>query len=294
MLRRLSTLTSFLFVSFFANLQGICDVIILKNDEVLKGKVLSKESNTLVFRTEDGRTVSIDEKQVGVIEFVSDKVVEVQLNGKRVKGVEVGETKEGIIVKTAFGEHIVRRSQVKEVRLKTLIPDQSIVFITNYVSITNEVLKVITNFVGFTNFVTNYFTNSITNVSVNNVTSESEVDRKVRFLLSIGLCYDFLNFYPMFISGVRARLFNRGNFTFYLGRAWLGFVGGYGISYEPFGWLELKLGMGGFFALRSSYFLASGLEILIDTQYFQLLLPVEVMFVGSSNTVVGLGLGASF
>lgn len=279
--KRLSILIS---VFYIVNL-SFGDIIILKKDEVIKGKLISKQGDFISFKTEDGKILSLKEDQVAVIEFLSDKVVEVQLNGKKLKGVQVGETKEGVVVKTALGEQVVRKSQVKELSQKVSNEPLQFTPTTNYITntliITNEFL--ITNMVFITNSLTNHLSND------NNFVSRNVGE----FFVNVGGSYDFRYVYLTYFSGIRIEVINGTFFSVYVGKLMNGILGGYQIEHELVDWLRFKGGIGGLFeSSKGNFLLSGGMEFMFDLGRINIILPIDVFWV-NPYLIINLGVGFS-
>lgn len=289
MFKRYSILISLLFFSS----AGLCDVIILRNENVLRGKVVSKHDGLVTFITEEGKVLNLKEEQIAVIEFLSDKVVEVQMNGKRIKGVEVGETKDGVIIKTSLGEKIFKRHQVKEipprvtpvevVKTERTITNQ--IFVTNYILVTNQVFLTnelnitLTNVVEITNFITNVWENSLGKGKPNG-----------KFHVNLGVNYNFGNLDITFVSGVEIMVVENSYFSFLVGRVGNGWIGGYGVKHKLFEWLGVGAEIGGFLTSRSGYFLKTGIELSIPLAGIEIVLPANIFWT-NINPVPSIGIG---
>lgn len=123
---------------------AFADVVVLKNGEVLKGKLIYQKGKTIVFEHK-GQRRELKAEEISFIEFLSDKIVEININGKTIKGVEIGVKDGKAIIKTALGQKIVEISNIKEVKdednttTTNLIILTNIIPVTNYIEITNEV-----------------------------------------------------------------------------------------------------------------------------------------------------------
>jgi hypothetical protein len=123
---------------------AFADVVVLKNGEVLKGKLIYQKGKTIVFEHK-GQRRELKAEEISFIEFLSDKIVEININGKTIKGVEIGVKDGKAIVKTALGQKIVEISNIKEVKdednttITNVIILTNIIPVTNYIEITNEV-----------------------------------------------------------------------------------------------------------------------------------------------------------
>lgn len=123
---------------------AFADVVVLKNGEVLKGKLIYQKGKTIVFEHK-GQRRELKAEEISFIEFLSDKIVEININGKTIKGVEIGVKDGKAIVKTALGQKIVEISNIKEVKdednttITNIIILTNIIPVTNYIEITNEV-----------------------------------------------------------------------------------------------------------------------------------------------------------
>ncbi|MFN4245041.1 MAG: hypothetical protein ACK4F9_02700 [Brevinematia bacterium] len=253
-------------ISSFSEIKA--DVIILKNEEILKGKVISKQSNVITFKTDDNKIKQIKENQIAVIEFISDKIVEIDINGKKIKGIEINETKEGVIVKTALGEKIVSKNQIKEISFDQ--PQREVTTtntVTNYIQLTNEVI--LTNIINITN---------------------SETNNKISVFSSIGINYDFSNISFSFFSGMKITIHKKISLSVYLGKIREGITGGYGIEYSPIELITLKLGIGGFFSQNTTYLLTLGTDIIINLFSQEFYIPLNVIMI-KTNLSLHLGLG---
>ncbi len=139
----------FLKLGIFISILGFissafADVIVLKNGEVLKGKLIYQKGKTIVFEYK-GQKREFKAEEVLFIEFLSDKIVEININGKTIKGVEIGMKNGKAIVKTALGQKEIEISNIKEVKDEddttkaNIITPTNIILVTNYVEITNNV-----------------------------------------------------------------------------------------------------------------------------------------------------------
>jgi hypothetical protein len=162
-------------LGIFISLWSFCyltfaDVLVLKNGDVLKGKVVSQKENFVVFYHK-GKNIKVRAEDISFIEFLSDKVVEVSLDGKVIKGVEVGVKNGKVIVKTSLGQKEVDLSAVKEVK-----EESSDVGNTNFTSVTNVIF--LTNYIVLTNALTNLDSNSKVgnDITSNNITSNDITD----------------------------------------------------------------------------------------------------------------------
>ncbi|MCS7299706.1 MAG: hypothetical protein RMJ37_07110 [Spirochaetia bacterium] len=274
-------------------LNQIClgDVIILKSGEVIKGKVVSKQGNTITFKTDDGRVLTLKDEQIAAMEFISDKVVEVQINGQKIKGVEVGRTKDSVIVKTAFGEKILKAYDVRELK-DSSYKSENIIYSTNYHNITNETTNFITNYVFLTNyiFITNYVENFLTNLEG---TTQQLPKNNLRLSVNLNISYAFENLYIGYKAGIGFRLFENGHLHFNLGKLWDGFVAEYRFGYELFEWFSITVGIGGFFSSSSSYVLTAGSSLALKSSILELSIPLEIHFI-SSNFIPSLGVSIKF
>jgi hypothetical protein len=123
---------------------AFADVVVLKNGEVLKGKLIYQKGKTIVFEHK-GQRRELKAEEISFIEFLSDKIVEISINGKTIKGVEIGVKDGKAIVKTALGQKVVEISNIKEVKdedsttTTNIIILTNIIPVTNYIEITNDV-----------------------------------------------------------------------------------------------------------------------------------------------------------
>lgn len=278
MLRRLSILISLCLIS----IEVFGDVIILKNEEILRGKIISKQGKEIIFRTYDNKTIKITEDQIAVIEFLSDKVVEVQLNGKKIKGVVINENKDKITIKTALGEQTVSRYQVKEITPQTIEIKPSTIqtititnFVTNITEITNLIL--ITNYI----FITN---------EEKGIYPKDKENSRITFFVNGGTTFYEGKLYLSFYGGIGISALGNYRFSISIGKLGTGFFGGNNIGILPLEWLEMKIGFGGFFSSFNTYYLNTGLELNIKSPIIALTIPIELFFINSS-THIYLGIG---
>lgn len=283
MLKRLSILISLCILS----VRCLGDIIILKNEEVLRGKLLSKQGKEILFRTYDNKIMRINENQIAVIEFFSDKVVEVQLNGRKVKGVVIGETKENIVVKTVLGEKTVSKSQVVELNPLTtknkpspLTLETNIItnFITNIVEITNIIH--ITNLI----FITNEERLMI---------SKTQESSSLTLFVSSGISFHENKSYFSYYGGIGIVALGNYRFSVIVGKLSTGFFGGNSISIQPLDWIEIKIGFGGFFSYYNTYYINTGIEAKINSPVVSITIPVDMFFVNSISHIY-LGIGTRF
>jgi len=87
---------------------AFADVVVLKNGEVLKGKLIYQKGKTIVFEHK-GQRRELKAEEISFIEFLSDKIVEININGKTIKGVEIGVKDGKAIVKTALSQKVVEK-----------------------------------------------------------------------------------------------------------------------------------------------------------------------------------------
>lgn len=285
MLRKLGILISLCIFS----VECFGDVIILKNDEVLRGKLISKQGKEIIFRTYDNKTIKINEDQIAVIEFFSDKVVEVQLNGKKVKGVVISETKDSIVVKTALGERTVSKFQITE--LKPTLTETKSSTQPPLSNITNIITNFITNTVEITNLI--YITNYVFITNEENLTNKNQENSSLTFFVSSGVTYYEGKFYFSYYGGIGIVALDNFRFSITIGKLSTGFFGGNNVGILPLEWLEMRVGFGGFFSSYNTYYINTGIEMNIKSSLITLIIPVDLFFINSS-TYTYLGIGIRF
>ncbi|MCX8028494.1 MAG: hypothetical protein N2712_00665 [Brevinematales bacterium] len=280
-LRKLSILISLFLFSYAA----FSDVLILKNNEVFKGKLLSKKGGVVSFKTYDGRILNFSEGNIAVIEFISEKVVEVQMDGRSIKGVEVGRTKDGVIVRTVLGETVVESFKVKELSKESLslfiVTNYFTNYYTNYYSLTNEVSVVVTNFV----YVTNYTSVSDTNIYYSN--------NNFRISFYVGSSYDFLNYYFDYGIDFSIKFYEKFGVGVVITKLGLGVAGTYNFLYYFSDWFGARVGLGGYFSVVSSYAVVIGISSRTLIRDFEFSVPIE-LYVIDNKTVLSIRLSMVF
>ncbi|MGC8964341.1 MAG: hypothetical protein ACP5KI_03125 [Brevinematia bacterium] len=227
-----------LFIASFTMVFSFCafsDVVILKDNSVLRGQVVSNEGNIITFKLFNGKMIRLKNSDIAVIEFGASEVVEFVENGRKFRGVVVSENDGEVIVRTALGDKVIKKENIK--KYSSIIKNE--VYLTNYY--TNFVTNVIyeTNSYFITNYLTNHFNEFESDISYVNKSQSLRKYLKV----GLGALYDFQNTFLVYFGGLD---FSIGNLNFDIT------VGSFnklfatlGVSYCFFGWLNSGVSLGG-------------------------------------------------
>lgn len=257
------------------------DIVILKDNTVLRGSIVSKEGEVIFFKLSSGRVIRLKSQNVAVIEFGSNKVVEFLEDGKKVRGVVIGQSQEGVIIKTTLGERVVKKEYLKEYSEQD---NREEIFITNYYTnfVTNLVYE--TNIFFITNYLTNY--NHELGELYCNVNEKSFIDYSLTNYFSFGLGffynseYVFLLYYGGFCFKVDRLVFevNVGSFG--------NLFASLGVGYDVFSWLCVGSKVGGFWGDNSGYLFSVYVSPHFSFLRGGFYLPVSLVFVNFKPALI--------